>query len=120
VVAWAVFQAQEDRPAVSVPVGWDVTVLQPDATASATVAVPDGRTRLVLPLDLRDPNPGSGVCSGTVELSLDGEQATVRQLSEVVRTALPAHRSTLTLRLTLRTPQGCQAQLYTKAVSFED
>ncbi|MFF2041957.1 hypothetical protein ACFVVX_16140 [Kitasatospora sp. NPDC058170] len=119
VTAWAVSQSGEDRPAVSVPVGWDSTELRPDGSATATVAVPDGRTRLVLPLDLSDPNPDSGACSGEVELSLDGQGTTTRGLKEVVRTAVPAHQTTLTLKLTLRAAPGCRFQLNTTAVGFE-
>ncbi|MEU8580232.1 hypothetical protein [Streptomyces abikoensis] len=119
VVVWIVIAGQGDRPAVWVSVRWDTTVLQPNGTATATVAVPGDRTRLVLPLDLRDPNPGSGACRGTVDLSIDGQKPTSRGLSEEVRTTLPTGRSTLTLKLTLKAPQGCKFQINTEEVGFE-
>ncbi|MFF4407495.1 hypothetical protein [Streptomyces sp. NPDC001404] len=119
-VIWAVIEALGDRPTVSVSVGWDTTVLQPNSTASATVAVPGGRTRLVLPLDLRDLDPGSGACPGTVDLSIDGQKPTTRGLSDEVHTGLPGGRSRLTLKLTLKAPQGCKFQINTKKVRFED
>ncbi|MER7753806.1 hypothetical protein [Kitasatospora sp. NPDC097643] len=120
-ITWVVDQAiPEDKPPVSVPVGWSTTTLQPDGTAVATVAVPDGRPRLVLPLDLSDKNPAGGACPGTrVEVALDEQKGTLRGLSEEVRIDVPAHQPTLMLRLTLRAGQNCAFRLNTTAVRFE-
>ncbi|MEV7026916.1 hypothetical protein [Kitasatospora sp. NPDC093558] len=130
-VIWAVVSADGDRPAESVPVVWDMDVLsektsppnaptQTGPVANTKVDVPAGRTRLVLPLNLSDSNPNGGAChTTTVDVSIDGQTWTGRRLDEAVRASVPAHRTSVTLTLTLRSPEHCSFQIKTNTVNFE-
>ncbi|MFB6893643.1 hypothetical protein ACFCX4_30480 [Kitasatospora sp. NPDC056327] len=120
VVVWAVVRAGGGPEPVTVTVAWDPAVLAPGGAAVAVLTVPAGRDRLVLPLGLKDASPGTGICTATVDLAVDGAEPTERQLSEEVRTVLPkGHGSTVTVRLTLRTQQGCRYLVKTEKARFE-
>ncbi|MEU8516676.1 hypothetical protein AB0C76_34585 [Kitasatospora sp. NPDC048722] len=126
VVIWAVASAGGDLPTVSKPVTWDTAVLSLDPHDGQKVAagtvfdVPAGRTHLVLPLNLSDPNPGGGACPGTtVDVSIEGQEFPGTPLDGVVHASVPKGRTSLSLTLTLRTTDNCRFLINTGTVEFE-
>ncbi|MEE1784568.1 hypothetical protein PUR71_16905 [Streptomyces sp. SP17BM10] len=124
-VIWAVVPAGDDRPTVSEQVPWDTAMLSLDSgdgkkVAAATVDVPAGSTRLVLALNLSDPNPGGGACpKTTVDVTIGDQTLPDLPLDYVVQTSVPKGRTSLTLKLTLNTPDHCKLLINTGTVDFK-